>query len=188
MLRRQVQAEVARIPPVRRASAAARACALLQQQSVWIKAESVLLFAPLPDELDILPLINAALAAGKSVSLPRYVAKTQSYIACQIENPAADLVVGAFGIREPAERCVISPLLRLDLALVPGVAFDLQGRRLGRGRGFYDQLLPAMHGTTCGVGFDEQIVSEVPLEPHDVSLNCILTPSRWIEVSLKQSE
>jgi 5-formyltetrahydrofolate cyclo-ligase len=75
-----------------------------------------------------------------------------------------------------------APLNRLDFILVPGVAFDLHGRRLGRGRGFYDQLLANVRGRTCGVAFDEQIVRDVPIEPHDVSLNCILTPTRWVEL------
>jgi 5-formyltetrahydrofolate cyclo-ligase len=66
--------------------------------------------------------------------------------------------------------------------LVPGVAFDLHGRRLGRGKGFYDRLLADVRGKTCGVAFDEQIVREVPVEPHDSDVNCILTPTRWIEL------
>jgi len=70
---------------------------------------------------------------------------------------------------------------RLDLILVPGIAFDLRGRRLGRGKGYYDRWLPALRGKTCGVAFDEQIVDDIPLEPHDVVVNCILTPTRWIE-------
>ena len=69
-----------------------------------------------------------------------------------------------------------------DLILVPGVAFDLHGRRLGRGKGFYDQLLAAVRGTTCGVAFEQQMVREVPVEPHDIHLNSILTPTRWIEL------
>ena len=67
------------------------------------------------------------------------------------------------------------------MILVPGVAFDLHGRRLGRGKGFYDQLLAGVRGTTCGVAFDVQVVRELPQEPHDARVNCILTPTRWLE-------
>jgi 5-formyltetrahydrofolate cyclo-ligase len=67
------------------------------------------------------------------------------------------------------------------LALVPGVAFDVRGGRLGRGRGFYDRLLAGVSGAKCGVAFDEQIVDAVPAGPLDIRLNCILTPTRWIE-------
>jgi 5-formyltetrahydrofolate cyclo-ligase len=74
-------------------------------------------------------------------------------------------------------------LNRLDLVLVPGVGFDLQGRRLGRGRGFYDRLLADVDGIKCGVAFEEQVVSEIPVGPRDVRLNFILTPTRCVEVA-----
>ncbi len=180
MLRRAVRADLERLTAEHRAAAATRALALLRQQADWSKAKSVLLYAPAPDELDLWPVVPEAMAAGKQVALPRYVRQTGSYIACEIRDLAADVVVGQFGIREPTEGCAIVPLLRLDFILVPGVAFDLHGRRLGRGKGFYDQILAAVRGRTCGVGFDEQLVREVPVEPHDIYLNCILTPTRWI--------
>jgi 5-formyltetrahydrofolate cyclo-ligase len=63
------------------------------------------------------------------------------------------------------------------------VAFDVHGHRLGRGKGYYDQLLRGLGGTTCGVAFDQQIVGEIPVEPHDVRVNCVLTPTRWIELN-----
>src|SRR5204863_2517253 len=98
------------------------------------------------------------------------------------QNLVSDLKIGRFGIREPAEHCPPISLNRLDFILVPGVAFDLTGRRLGRGKGFYDQLLAAVSGTTCGVAFDEQIVREIPVAPHDIRVNCILTPTRWLQL------
>jgi 5-formyltetrahydrofolate cyclo-ligase len=104
------------------------------------------------------------------------------YVACEIKSAEKDILSGRFGIREPGEWCGEIELNRLDFTLVPGVAFDLQGRRLGRGKGFYDRMLAAVRGTTCGVAFDEQIVEEVPVEPHDTRVNCILTPTRWIEL------
>jgi 5-formyltetrahydrofolate cyclo-ligase len=182
MLRRKVALEVRGLSPERRTAAAARARAALQQQRIWQDARSVLLFAPLPEELDVWPLVNAALASGKQVALPRYTGASSEYIACWVREPEKELELGQYGIREPNERCTIAPLLRLDFILVPGVAFDLHGRRLGRGRGHYDRMLAAARGTTCGAAFDEQIVREVPVEPHDVHLNCILTPTRWIEL------
>ena len=82
-------------------------------------------------------------------------------------------------MREPREHCAALALNRLDFVLVPGVAFDLDGRRLGRGKGYYDRLLATVTGAACGVAFDRQIVPRVPSEPHDARLNCILTPTRW---------
>ena len=180
-LRREITAQIKAISPEQRADASRQACLLLEKQPIWERAKTIFFYAPLPEELDIWPLLRDSVAAGKTVSLPRFDEATQRYVACQVEDLARDLGDGQFGIREPEGHCVAVPPNRLDLILVPGVAFDLHGRRLGRGKGFYDQLLASVRGTTCGVAFDEQIVEAVPVEPHDVHLNCILTPTRWIE-------
>jgi len=181
-LRCQVRENLKRISPAQRESTSSRARVTLEEQPIWQHAQTILFFAPMPDELDIWPSLPAALAAGKRVFLPRFVSATNSYAACEVKIPDADLTLGQFGIREPSESCPQIPLNRLDFVLVPGVAFDLHGRRLGRGKGFYDRLLAAVRGKTCGVAFDEQIVTEIPVEPHDVLLHCILTPSRWIQL------
>jgi 5-formyltetrahydrofolate cyclo-ligase len=181
-LRKQVIAAVAQMEPGEQVAASMQTCALLEARAQWRTAQWVLFFAPLAGELDVWPLLTAALSVGKNVALPRFVAKTKTYDACQILDPTLDLQVEQFGIREPHSRCVPLSSIRLDLILVPGVAFDLHGRRLGRGKGYYDQLLKGLRGTTCGVAFDQQIVSEIPVEPHDVRLDCILTPTRWIEL------
>jgi 5-formyltetrahydrofolate cyclo-ligase len=181
-LRSQVRGNLKRISPTQRELDSCRARAKLEQQSLWHEAQTILFFAPMPDELDIWPSLRAALAADKRVFLPRFASPTNSYAACEVKFPDADIKIGQFGIREPSDSCLQFPLNRLDFVLVPGVAFDLHGRRLGRGKGFYDQLLAAVRGKTCGVAFDEQIVTEIPVEPHDVLLNCILTPSRWIQL------
>lgn len=180
-LRRSVRARIKAVTPEQRLNASEQACALLEQQKVWKNAVTIFFYAPLREELDIWPLLRDSLAAGKTVALPRFDAATQRYVACQIQDAARDVRDGQFGIREPCTECIAVPPNRLDLVLVPGVAFDVHGRRLGRGKGFYDQLLASVRGTTCGVAFDEQIVEAVPVEPHDVHLNCILTPTRWIE-------
>jgi 5-formyltetrahydrofolate cyclo-ligase len=182
-LRHQAQAAVKRIPPGERVAASARARALLEAQALWQTAQSVLFFAPLPEELDIWPLLAKALAAGKQAALPRFVTAARSYEACQILDPRTDLRVGHFGIREPSARCARLASGKLDLILVPGVAFDLHGGRLGRGKGYYDRLLGELRGATCGVAFEEQMAGAIPVEPHDVRLKFLLTPTRWIQVS-----
>ena len=126
-------------------------------------------------------MVSEALALGKAVTLPRFLPRTQTYIACRVLNSQVDVEIGKFGIREPSARCAEVSLNQLDFILVPGVAFDLNGRRLGRGKGFYDRLLAQVRGVTCGVAFEQQIAGEVPAGPHDVGLNCILTPTRWVE-------
>ena len=181
ILREQIRARLKTIPATERAAASAQLCARLKTSEIWRAAKAVLLFAPLPDEPDVWPLLAQALAAGKVAALPRFDPATRKYVAGQIRNLTEDLASGQFGIREPNNYCPVLTLNRLDLILVPGVGFDLHGRRLGRGKGFYDQLLADVRGKTCGVAFDEQIIADIPMEPHDIPLNCLLTPTRWIK-------
>src|SRR5882724_2970544 len=161
-LRSKIRAALEKISPAVRAVESIELCERLKAQMP--SAHTILFFAPLPDEPDLWPLFADALADGKIVALPRLDPTTKKYAACQIRNLSEDLLSGQFGIREPNNSCPVVPLNRLDLILVPGVAFDLHGRRLGRGKGFYDQLLADVRGTTCGVAFDEQIVADIPME------------------------
>jgi 5-formyltetrahydrofolate cyclo-ligase len=179
-LRREVGAVLRAMAPAAREAASGRARQLLAAQPRWRAARSVLFYAPLAEDLDVWPLVNEALGAGKRVGLPRFAPQSGAYLACEVQDLGLDLKAGHFGIREPADHCAAFSLKWLDLILVPGVAFDPHGRRLGRGKGFYDQLLAGLRGVTCGVAFDQQIVREVPVTSHDVLMNCILTPTRWI--------
>jgi 5-formyltetrahydrofolate cyclo-ligase len=180
-LREQIRALLKTKTSEQRVEASVRARLNLEQQQIWREARVLFFYAPLPEELDIWPQVEDSLKVGKIVCLPRFDQSTGHYQAFCIEDLTSDLVTGRFGIREPGEACAGVPLNQLDLVLVPGVAFDLRGRRLGRGKGFYDRLLADAGGLKCGVAFDEQIVTEIPVEPHDVSVDCILTPTRWIQ-------
>ena len=182
-LRKQIRGALQKISPAARNAMSAQFRDRLKEQAFWKKAGAVLFFAPLPDELDAWPLLEDALAAGKVAALPRFDPESNGYVACRVQNPRSEIVTGQFGIREPRANCVEIPLNRLDLVLVPGVAFDLQGRRLGRGRGFYDRLLADVDGIKCGIALDEQVVEEIPAGPRDICLNCILTPTRCVEIA-----
>ena len=180
-LREQVRERLKALSPQQREVASLQICSRLRQQQIWKSARSILFFAPLPAEPDVWPLLEEAVLADKTVALLRFSSPTQSYQAAVVQNLQADLQPGQFGIREPSASCAEFPLNRLDLVLVPGVAFQANGCRLGRGKGFYDRLLAAVRGRKCGVAFDEQIVSAIPAGPLDMGVNCIVTPTRWIE-------
>ncbi|HYT59275.1 MAG TPA: 5-formyltetrahydrofolate cyclo-ligase [Haliangiales bacterium] len=178
-LRQRVRSELKRLSPAGRLAASERACWRLRQEPIWREARSVLLYAPLPDEVDIGPLLTEALAAGKELALPRFDTQEQMYLARRVLHLTNDLRPGRFGIAEPAESCPDVPLKRLDFILAPGVAFAWDGRRLGRGKGYYDRLLSFVRGVKCGIAFDEQMMDDIPAEPHDVRMDYILTPTRW---------
>jgi 5-formyltetrahydrofolate cyclo-ligase len=160
---------------------------LLRRQTAWQRAQGVLLYAATAGELDLSPLLEEALQSGKVLALPRFDNETGTYQAVEVSNHREDCSPGKFGILEPGAHCRPMSIKRLDLVLAPGLGFDLSGRRLGRGQGFYDRLLAGIAGAKCGVAFDQQVVGHLPAQRHDVSMNFILTPTRWLEVSRKNA-
>ena len=179
-LRRELRARWRALSDGQRAAEAELICRRMTGQDFWQPAKAVLLFAPLPDEVNLWPLLEHALAEGKIVTLPRLVADRNRYVAVPVGDLRRDLVAGAFGIREPVGSCGEFPLTKIDLAVIPGVGFDLRRNRLGRGKGYYDQLLADFGGIKCGVALDEQIVESVPVEIQDVPMDVVLTPTRVI--------
>ena len=148
-----------------------RATALLR--AVWEyppfqQAQNVMLFWPLPDEINTIPLIEHAHAVGKNVFLPVVVGND---LVIKPYNPAA-MQVGAFGILEPQGEAVLPE--QLDLMVVPGVAFDAACNRMGRGKGFYDRLLPKLQCPLIGLAYPFQIIDFIPCEPHDIRMTEIV--------------
>ena len=180
-LRRQIRAALENISPAVRAVESIELCERLKPQLQ--SARTILFFAPLPNEIDLWPLLEESVPAGKTVALPWFDPATQTYLARRVENPAGEIVAGKFGVREPASSCVEIPPGKFDLVLVPGVAFDLSGNRLGRGRGFYDRLLEKVSGIKCGVAYDFQLLEKIPAEPHDARVNFVLTPARGAKIA-----
>lgn len=141
--------------------------------AIWQEAGTLLLYHPLPDEVDVCRLIRLASAEGKRVLLP---VCNGDNLELRIYVGEASLCPGAFGIMEPT-----GPLFpsrhynQIRLALIPGMAFDKAGHRLGRGKGYYDRLLPHLSAAyLLGVGFPFQLVDMVPTETHDISVNEII--------------
>ncbi len=181
-LRKQQYAANKSISPDQRAAAAELMRTRFKALEVWRKSNSILFYAPLTDEPDIWPLVAEADAAGKIVTLPRYSEVDQAYLAARVLNLSQDLHSARLGIREPVADCPAYPLNQLDLVLVPGVVWSGTGYRIGRGKGYYDRLLAAVSGVKLGVAFDWQFSESVPVLPHDIRLDCILTPTRWLVI------
>jgi 5-formyltetrahydrofolate cyclo-ligase len=179
-LRADARLRLKTVTPEHRAHASAQLCERLRQQAIWREAQFILFYAPRPPEVDIECLVEAALASGKSAALPRFDREAGVYRACRISTALSAISPGAFGIREPGTGCPVVPMKQLDLILVPGLAFDLDGRRLGHGRGYYDRLLAEAKAVTCGIAYDEQVRLAIPVESHDILLDCIVTPTRWV--------
>ena len=179
--RRKIRARLNQLSDTDRAAGASLICQRLKEQGFWQAAAAVLFYAPLPDEVNLWPLLEESLAHGKIIALPRFDSGSNKYVMAQFKEAEKDLNSGAFGVREPSAASETILPEKIDVALIPGVGFDLVGNRLGRGKGYYDRLLADFRGFKCGIGLDEQIAEEFAAEYHDIRMNCILTPTRVIE-------
>ncbi|HTP26650.1 MAG TPA: 5-formyltetrahydrofolate cyclo-ligase [Anaeromyxobacteraceae bacterium] len=146
----------------------------------YLKSRTVALYAPLGGEVDTGAIARSATAQGKRLAFPLLVPgeRAMRFAFC----PATSLVPGTSRALEPPPDAPIAPLSDLDLLLIPGVAFDPQGWRLGRGRGHYDATLAALPAAALRVGlaFELQIVPSVPREAHDAQLDAVVTEARVI--------
>ena len=177
-LRSYIRARLEKISAAVRAVESIDLCERLKVQIP--SAHTILFFAPLPDELDVWPMLEMSLKLGINCALPFFDAENNTYGAKLLKTLATDIVIGKFGVREPAASCAEIPLNRFDLVLVPGLAFDLHGHRLGRGKGFYDRILAKASGIKCGVAYDFQLLESIPTEAHDAKVDFIFTPSRGV--------
>lgn len=184
LLRQTIRDKLAALSPEDRTVQAAQIREHLSSLKIWREAETVLAFAALPDEPVLDGLLAEAISSGRRVALPHFVGGDVGYQAVQVTDWKEGLVAAKFGVREPRPGSPVVPWKQLDLVLVPGVAFDRRGVRLGRGRGFYDRLLVHCAGHRCGVAFDVQVADAVPEEAHDRRMNSILTPTRWFETGV----
>ncbi len=182
LLRQRLQEQAGRHAPDERKAASEQICLHLREHALWQRAHCILFFAPMVDEPDVWPLLMESSAGGKTVALPRYSRLQKDYEVCRVEDPGRQVKRGYFGIREPDQTCPIIAWNALDFLLVPGIGFSVDGCRLGRGKGFFDRMLARASGVKCGVAFDWQITAALPVEPHDIRVDCILTPTRWHQV------
>jgi len=150
----------------------------------WKDARTVGLFAAIRGEVDLLPLVQTAVARGKRAVFPRVDRAGRTLVFFGVHS-AGDLVPGAFGVPEPpADPARTVAAADIDLLLVPGVAFDARGGRLGFGGGFYDRLLGAAGRAAdagvlaLGAVFERQILPEVPMAPSDRRVDALVTESR----------
>jgi len=139
------------------------------------EAQTIVAYYPLPDEVDIRPLLDEWIAEGKSVFLPKVTGDDTMEL--RRYTGRDDLQEGAFHIMEPADVSKEPSLCNIDVILVPGVAFDAAGHRLGRGRGYYDRFLSSLRtvpSELIGVCFDFQKVDEVPFDQFDIPVDEVI--------------
>lgn len=175
-LRKQMKATLAAMSPEVAAAKSHAACARLLELDEYRRARSIMLYSPIAGEVDCIEIALSAWQHDKVVLLPKVSLAQRHMMAVQCRSLDDDLIVGTFGIREPAGG-EPWPLGEIDFVVAPALAYDGRGNRLGRGGGFYDRFLAQteMKGLACGLAFAEQLVEELPVQPNDYPVEVLVT-------------
>ncbi len=175
-LRRDARAALERLTAEQRALASTHACAMLASTGEFAAATRLMLFLSMPHEVDTAALLRVAWAAGKAVAVPRITADGQLEALPLTEQTR--LRAGPLDIREPVSGDDPIDPASIEMIVAPGLAFDRGGGRLGHGGGYYDRFLPRAPGAwVCGLGFDCQLWTVVPMAAHDRRIHAVATPS-----------
>lgn len=148
----------------------------LEQTAAFLMAEHILMYHSLPDELSTIDFLRKW-GGRKKFYLPRVNGVNLDILPYEESR----LELGAFHIEEPVGNDTVDPS-GLELIIVPAVAFDRTGNRLGRGKGFYDRLLSGTSATKIGVGYEFQLLDEIPAEPHDVKMDMVITQNSTVVI------
>jgi len=143
----------------------------------FCRAGTVMAFASFRSEVDTGPIVEAALARGQRVVLPRSLVGERRMALYEIDDPASQLSPGYCGIPEPLpKRCRAVDPAAVEVVLLPGSVFSRKGQRLGYGGGFYDRFLAneAPEALRIGLCFGLQIVEQIPQEPHDQAMDYLV--------------
>ncbi|MFH1282738.1 MAG: 5-formyltetrahydrofolate cyclo-ligase [bacterium] len=159
----------------------------VKQLRVFKEAKNIVFYYSKYPEVSTHEFIKDSLDNGKTVFLPKIVENSKCFNVCSVSNCDTDLCVGKWGISEPKDKgSDIQALKIIDLIIVPGIAFDEYGNRIGRGQGYYDKVLSKLNNAPkVALAFDLQVRNIIPVDEHDIQVDYIITESRIIR-SLKR--
>ena len=144
----------------------------------FLKAKTILFYLSLDGEVDTVRMIKDCIKQGKRVAVPFVRRETRELVPSLLRDFDAELTCGPYGVCHPKDEYIRPiPLHEIELVIVPGLAFDRAGNRLGRGHGYYDKFLSCLPKDipTVGLAFDFQMINDFPpLEPHDFSVSTVL--------------
>ena len=178
-VRNKIRATKALLTVREKQEAAESVWSMLENTAAFMMSDHILMYHSLADELDTHGLLKKW-CRSKRFYLPRVNGVNLDILPF---DPDA-LEEGAYHIMEPTGGETV-PLASMEMIIVPGVAYDVRGHRVGRGKGFYDRLLSDAKAVKVGVGYDFQVVDEIEVEPHDVGVDVIITESRCWRITPK---
>ncbi len=176
-IRRKIKALRTMLSDEDKNSAAEEVFEQLEKTAAFLLADKILMYHSLPDELQTIAFLKKW-GSRKKFFLPRVNGVNLDIL----PYDQSRLELGSFQIEEPTGDDLTDPA-EIELIIVPAVAFDRNGNRLGRGKGFYDRLLQTTRATKIGVGYDFQLFEEIPAEPHDVPMDMVITQRHYIRIS-----
>ena len=182
-IRERVLATRDALPARQREAASEKIIERLIALPSFLAARTIFVTIPFRNEWDSRLLAERALTLGKTLASPRVNLQSRMLSLHRVCDLSIDLAPGYRGIPEPTTLCPAVAIDEIEWLLVPGVAFDVHGRRLGYGGGYYDRLLPLLPRTAPRIAgaFEAQLVDEVPAAPHDLSVDLIVTEARIVE-------
>lgn len=168
------------LSPEERTRLSAGAQQALLRSPLFAEAQSVLLYHPFRGEAETGQIAAAAVQAGKRLALPRVEKEPPRLWLHSYPGDPGALVPGAYGLLEPDPAWPLVQPEAIDLVVLPGVAFDASGRRLGYGGGYYDRTLPALRLANpsvrlIGLAYGFQLVERLPADPHDIPVDGVAT-------------
>ena len=183
ILRGKIKNLLKSIPPEDFVRQGEKAAALLRPSPIWSEYSTVFLFLSINSEIDTRPLIETSLSDGKKVFVPK--AEAERLVFYPVLSPDGPWTKGPFGIRAPETVKPAGARAYPALILTPGLAFDAEGMRLGRGGGYYDRFFSELDARgrqyfAIGLCMDFQLVDKVPMEERDKKMNGLLTGEKFI--------
>ncbi len=157
----------------------------LSNMKLYTNANNVMLYVSFGSEVLTKPIIDDLLQQGKRVFVPVAVPKTKELIVSELKSFEDDLEIGHFGVMEPKKDALrpVDPTI-IDLIVVPGVAFDKEGYRVGYGGGYYDRFIPRLTDQTpkVSLAFEMQLIDKVPTDKYDIPVEYIITEKQFIKI------
>jgi len=172
------------MPQRLRKAKSAKAVDLLINLPQFRQANVIMMYMPMPEEVDTTAIAHEAWSQNKVVLVPKIFLKERRMIACEIRSLTEGMDHSYCRILEPTSPQPW-PVKDIDFIVIPGLAFDRSGGRLGRGAGFYDRFLTqkGMKAFNCGLAFTEQIFEDLPVFDHDKTVDIVVTDSEIIDPS-----
>jgi 5-formyltetrahydrofolate cyclo-ligase len=182
-IRKEISARLSALSKEALAAVNSRLTQQLFEFANFIEANIVLLYFQKENEVSTDAIIRKCHEYRKVVILPAFNIEKHTMKLMKVDKPETDLVKGPRGIPEPdPNRCKVVPIDVIDIAIVPGNAFDEKGGRIGSGEGYYDRLIPKLPATTrkVGLAYELQLYPQVPMTHHDRYVDIIITEERII--------